>query len=63
MKQLACRVSSVLALTAISGITAFAQSIVSAHSGVLHYSEGDVFIGDKQIDAKFGTFPDIKENG
>ncbi|MGI8988688.1 MAG: hypothetical protein ACR2I2_03765 [Bryobacteraceae bacterium] len=63
MKQLACRVSCVLALSTISGFSAFAQSIVSAHSGVLHYSEGDVFIGDKQVDAQFGTFPDIKENG
>ncbi len=63
MKQLACRVSCVLALSMVSGVTAFAQSIISAHSGVLHYSEGAVFIADKAVGAQLGTFPDIKENG
>ncbi len=63
MKSFARRCSSVIALSALSGLAAWAQSVISAHSGVLHYSEGTVFVGDKQADGKFGTFPDIKENG
>ncbi len=52
------------ALASVSGVAALAQSVISAHSGVLHYSEGAVFVGGQQVDnSKFGVFPDIKENG
>jgi hypothetical protein len=55
------RVVAVAALTALSGIAAFAQSVLSTHSGVLHVSEGAVFANDQPVDQKYGTFPDIKE--
>lgn len=56
--------SALLTISLAAGLTssAFAQSVISAHSGVIHYSQGAVFIGDQQVDQKFGTFPDIKEN-
>jgi hypothetical protein len=38
-----------------------AQSVLSVHSGVVHYVEGDAFIGDKDVDMKFGQFPNIPE--
>jgi hypothetical protein len=40
----------------------YAQSVISAKSGVIHLAQGSVFIGDQKVDQKFGTFPDIKEN-
>jgi hypothetical protein len=55
------RLIAVSAVAALSGFTAYAQSVISAHSGVLHHSEGAVFLGDQPVDQKYGTFPDIKE--
>jgi hypothetical protein len=38
------------------------QSVVSAHSGLVYFFEGAVFIGDQQLEQqKFGRFPDIGE--
>jgi hypothetical protein len=39
---------------------AFAQSVISAHSGVVHYVEGDVAIDGSAINPRFGEFPDLK---
>ncbi len=48
-------------LLALSGLGAFAQSVISVHSGVLQFSEGDVYADEKAINQKLGTFPNIKE--
>ena len=40
---------------------ASAQAVISAHSGVVHFSEGSVFIDDQPLDHKFATFPNIKD--
>lgn len=37
------------------------QSVVSTHSGLVYFFEGTVFIGDQQLEQKFGRFPDIGE--
>src|SRR6516162_3040848 len=37
------------------------QSVVSTHSGVIYFFEGSVFVGDQQLEQKFGKFPDIGE--
>jgi hypothetical protein len=42
--------------------SAFAQYVISSHSGVIQYVEGRAFLADKPVDPKFGQFPDIKEN-
>lgn len=55
------RVLAITAFAALSGFAAFAQSVVSTHSGVLHVSEGAVFTDDQPVNQKYGTFPDIKE--
>lgn len=55
---------SALLLACLAGCfaaSAFGQSVISARSGVIHFSQGAVFVGDQQVDQKFGTFPDIKE--
>jgi hypothetical protein len=52
---------SLAALSALTGLAAYGQSVISAHSGVLHVSDGAVFLADQPVNQKFGTFPDIKE--
>jgi hypothetical protein len=47
---------------ALLSVTAYGQSMISAHSGVVQYIEGDASIGDKPIEMKFGHFPEIKPN-
>jgi len=36
-----------------------AQSVISAHSGVIHYLEGDVTIDGTAVHPKFAEFPDL----
>src|SRR5579884_134326 len=50
------------ALAALPGSSVWAQSVISAHSGLVHYVEGRVLLQDREIDPKFGEFPDIKNN-
>ena len=37
------------------------QSVLSVRSGVVHFSEGAVFIDDHALESKFGAFPNIQE--
>ncbi len=41
---------------------AWAQSVISAHSGTIHYVEGRVLLNGKEIDPKIGEFPNM-QNG
>jgi len=51
-----------LALAAGS-IAALAQSaVISARSGLIHYVEGQVYLGDQLVETQFGVFPEVKEN-
>ena len=55
-----------LGVTAWAGMAisvASAQTVISAKSGLIHYVEGRVYLGDQLIESKFGEFPDLKENG
>ncbi len=50
--------------TAVLGSSAmFAQQVVSARSGLIHYVEGKVLLGDQKVVSKLGNFPEVKENG
>ena len=51
-----------LVLGLIGCCSVYAQSVISAHSGVIHYVEGRVLLGDTPVDLKFAQFPDLKEN-
>jgi len=44
-------------------MAALAQSaVISARSGLIHYVEGQVYLGDQVVETKFGVFPEVKEN-
>ena len=51
-----------LVLTPLAGLPALAQSVISAHSGVIHFSEGAVFLDDQRVEQKSGKF-DLMNNG
>jgi hypothetical protein len=45
-----------LALTPLVGLPSSAQSVISARSGLIHYSEGSVFLDDQRVEQKTGKF-------
>ena len=49
-------------LTPLAGLPAFAQSVISAHSGLIHFSDGSVFLDDQRLEQKTGKF-DQMNNG
>ena len=51
-----------VAMLALGASAALAQSVISARSGLIHYVEGRVYLGDQLVESKFGTFPEVKEN-
>jgi hypothetical protein len=55
------RISSALVLMAVSAAVCSAQNVTSAHSGTLHYFEGDVSVDNTPIQSKAGRFSEIKE--
>src|SRR5579864_3707508 len=46
----------------IATSSAYAQYVISAHSGVVQYVEGTAYLNDNQVEPKVGQFPDLKEN-
>lgn len=48
---------------ALFSVSAQAQSVISAHSGTVHYFEGAVTIDGKPVENHVGKFSEIKENG
>jgi len=48
------------AVAALFGSGAWAQSVISAHSGLVHYVEGRVLLDGQEIDPKFAQFPDMR---
>jgi FecR protein len=50
------------ALTPLLGLPSFAQSVISAHSGLIHFSDGSVFLDDQRVEQKTGKF-DQMNNG
>jgi len=51
-----------LALTPLLGLPSSAQSVISAHSGLIHFSEGSVLLDDQRLEQKTGKF-DQMNNG
>ncbi len=50
-----------LALTILAAAaSAWGQSVISAHSGVIHLAEGQVSVDGKDVVQKFGEFGDVK---
>jgi hypothetical protein len=48
------------ALTSLLGLPVFAQSVISAHSGVIHFADGSVFLDDQRVEQKSGKFDQMK---
>ncbi len=57
-----CAVST-LAVAAILAIPAAGQSVISTRSGVVHFFEGAVYLGDQPLEPRFGRYPTIAEGG
>jgi hypothetical protein len=55
------RISSAVILMAMTAAVCAAQSVTSAHSGTLHYFQGDVSIDGTPAESKVGRFSDIRE--
>jgi hypothetical protein len=49
-----------LAILLVGANSAWAQQVISAHSGVIHFVEGQVSLDGKTIQPKFAEFPDVK---
>lgn len=60
MKAVTCGLGCVVVLAGITGL-ASAQSVISAKSGLINYTEGQVLLDGKEVQLKFGNFPQIKE--
>lgn len=41
----------------------FPQAVVSTHSGVLNFSEGEIFFDDQPVNQKPGAFPSLHDGG
>jgi hypothetical protein len=57
------RVSALSTLAAFLAvlIPAAAQSVISAHSGLIHFFEGAVYLGDQSLESHLGKFPSVPQ--
>jgi hypothetical protein len=55
------RIATSAVLLAAAAVSAPAQMVVSAHSGTVHYYEGDVSIDGVQVNSRPGHFEELKE--
>jgi len=55
------RIASAVVLMAMTAAAGSAQSVTSAHSGTLHYFDGDVSIDGTPVESRVGRFSEIKE--
>lgn len=55
--------SSMFAMLAAFGLPASGQSVISTHSGVVHFFEGTVYLDDQPLQFRLGKFPSIPEGG
>jgi len=49
-----------LVVLLIGASSAWAQQVISAHSGVIHFVEGQVTLEGQPVQPKFAEFPDVK---
>jgi len=42
-------------------LPAHAQSVISTHSGVIHFFEGAVYLGDQPLESHLGKFPSVPQ--
>jgi hypothetical protein len=49
------------ALAMPAAVPADAQSVISTHSGVIHFFEGTVFLADQPLESHLGRYPSVPE--
>lgn len=49
------------ALISIAALPLGAQAVISARSGVIHFSDGSVFVDNQNLEHRFGKFEQMKE--
>ena len=54
-------VLSTLAVVAVLAVPANGQSVISTRSGLVHFFEGAVYLGDQPLEPRFGKFATIAE--
>jgi hypothetical protein len=55
-----CAFSTLAAVIALA-LPANAQSVISTHSGVIYFFEGEVYLGDQSLESHLGKFPCVPE--
>jgi hypothetical protein len=50
-----------LLLATLAATAAYGQSVVSARSGLINFSEGEVYVSGQLIEQKAGKFPEMRE--
>jgi hypothetical protein len=60
MRSRSLALSLALAFALSGAVSAWGQSVISAHSGTIHYTEGQVSLDGTAIQPKFGEFPEVK---
>jgi hypothetical protein len=55
-------VEAVFAIFLLGGFALYAQNVISAQSGMVHYTEGKVLLAGKPIEPSMTNFPGLKEN-
>src|SRR5476649_320034 len=55
-------VALIVAILALGAVSASAQPVVSAKSGLVAYVEGKVFVGGQPVTPSLTSFPDVKED-
>jgi len=55
------RLTGVAAAAVLAGLPVFAQTVISMHSGLIHYVEGRALLDGKPVEVKLTAFPEIKE--
>jgi hypothetical protein len=61
MSNTFARAFSTLAAIAGLALSANAQSVISTHSGVIHFFEGTVYLGDQPLESHLGKFPSVPQ--
>ncbi len=57
------RLALTFAVCSVTGTQiASAQTVISAQSGLVNYTEGNVFLDDQLIEPQYGEFPQLKNN-
>jgi hypothetical protein len=55
------RVFSTLVAIIFLALPSSAQSVISTHSGVVHFFEGAVYLGDRPLESHLGKFPSVPQ--